>query len=88
VVYTVGLPLHCAWIAEYAAILCATWRRPRAKEHTDSRDSSDDLSELELVENSGFTSSIQSDHEDSYPSVTLLQQSPSRRKEWGALSYL
>jgi hypothetical protein len=34
--------------------------------HTDSRDGSDDFSKLELVEDGGFTSSIQSDHKDSY----------------------
>jgi len=33
---------------------------------TDSGDSGNNLSELELVENGGFTSSIQSDHEDSH----------------------
>jgi hypothetical protein len=36
---------------------------------TDSGDGSDDLSELELVKDSGFTSSIQSNHEDSCTSV-------------------
>lgn len=33
--------------------------------HTDSRDGGDDLSELKLVKNGSFTSSIQSDHKDS-----------------------
>jgi len=37
--------------------------------HTDSGDGGDDLSELELVKDSGFTSSVQSDHKDSCMSV-------------------
>jgi hypothetical protein len=52
---------------------------------TDSGDGSDDLSELELVKDSGFTSSIQSNHEDSCMSVAYSTTNIVR--EGGVLSF-
>ena len=46
-------------------MLCPADETPRSP-RTDGRDGSDDFSQLELVQDRGFTGGIESDHEDTW----------------------